>query len=128
MEEMIELLSALSAGLSVAWFIITFLIGLYPKYYMFKAANITPWLAFVPIVGDAMTLKLIGMSPLWYILFYGLSYIPVLGCLIMGVFNAILSWTISDRFGLGTLGKILSLFFFGITQWYIALARKQYRF
>ncbi len=119
-------ISTVLMGVAAIWTVLVYLIGLYPKYYMFKEAGITPWLAFIPFVGDAMVLKLIGASPLWYILLCVVSAIPGVGAIISPVASAIIYWCVADVFGLGTAGKVLSLFFWPITQWYIALTGKHY--
>jgi hypothetical protein len=127
MQEMIETFTALGTGLTIAWSVFIFLLVLYPKMYMFKQAGIATWLAFIPIIGDAMMLKVVGWSPWLYILFALIDLIPILGGVVMFFVNAAIYWKVAAKFGLGTLGKILSLFFNPITQWYIALTKKQYQ-
>ena len=126
MEQLTEMITLLGTGLSLAWGILVFLICLYPKMYMFKQAGIKTWLAFIPIVGDAMMLKVIGWSPFLYILFALIDLIPIVGGIVMFIVNAVVYWRVAAKFGLGGLGKFLSLFFYPITQWYIALTKKQY--
>ena len=118
----------ISAGfvLKLVWGVLCYLIGLYPKYYMFKEADIKPWLAFVPFIGDAMMLPLIGVNPLWYILIFACGYIPAVGFILSFAANAVINWFVAVRFGLNELGRILSLFIGGLMHWYIALTNKQY--
>jgi hypothetical protein len=118
------IIAKLGMVLAVAWAILCYLISIYPKYYMFKSAGIAHWLSFIPVVGDAMMLKLIGWSPWLYIAIYLGGLIPIIGWIAAIVINAIINWKIAERFGMGDIGKILSLFFGGIVHWYIALSGK----
>ena len=37
-----------------------------------------------------------------------------------------MNWRVSKNFGLGTVGCVVSLFFGGITMWYITLTHKKF--
>lgn len=116
-----------------AVFVISYLITIYPRYYMVKTSGVGPvWTAFIPVVNDIQLFKMAGYKWWTYFLYLagiGLSWLPIVGwiasiCSI--IFLCVVYWKVSGNFGLGTLGKVLTLFLGTWVHWYIALARKPY--
>lgn len=108
-------------------FAVSYLITIYPKYYMFKEAGLSdPWLAFIPIVSDIKFFNLAGKSGLWYLGYIMVNFIPGIGGIVSMAMLCYIYWEVGSRFGLGTFGRILSWFLGYLVFWYIALARKPY--
>lgn len=141
MEELLmnnpELLAALGiffiamfAVMFVAW-----LITLYPRYYMVKTSGVGPaWSAFIPIWQDIQFFKMGGFKWWHYWVYIGVytvaSFIPILSYIVPFAsiaFMCVLYWKVSGSFGLGTAGKILSLFLGWWVYWYVALTKKPYQ-
>ena len=126
---MVVILGIMACVMFFAW-----LITLYPRYYMVKTSGIGPtWSAFIPVWQDIQFFKLAGW-PWWsYWAYLGgftvLSMIPIVRVIApigLTVFLCFLYWRVSANFGLGTAGKILSLFLGFWVYWYVALAKKPY--
>ena len=117
------------AAVFIAW-----LITLYPRYYMIKNSGVGPaWSAFIPIWQDIQLFKMAGWPGWSYWVYLGgftvLSFIPFVCYLAypaLIVFLCILYWRVSANFGLGTCGRILSLFLGWWVYWYVALTKKPY--
>lgn len=115
--------------LFVAW-----LFTLYPRYYMVKTSGVGPaWSAFIPIWQDIQMFKIAGFKWWFYLIYLGANvvsaYIPVLDIIVpiaATIFMCVLYWRVSDRFGLGIVGKILTIFLGWFVYWYVALTKKPY--
>lgn len=118
----------------VAVFVISYLITIYPKYYMIKTSGVgATWTAFIPVLNDIQLFKMAGYKWWTYFLYLAgisLSWVPILGwiasiCSI--IFLCVVFWKVSENFGLGTFGKVITLFLGIWVHWYIALTKKPYR-
>ncbi len=121
-------------GLLIGVCFVAWLITLYPRYYMVKNSGVGPaWSAFIPIWQDIQLFKIAGFKWWHYWVYIGAytiaSFIPIL-CYIAPwasiIFMCVLYWRVSGNFGLGTVGKILSLFLGWWVYWYVALTKKPY--
>ena len=131
-----ELVSAVLLGFAViiGVLFVAWLITLYPRFYMIKTSGVGPaWSAFIPIWQDIQMFKISGFKWWHYWVYIGVyvvsSFIPIL-CYIVpfacAIFMCVLYWRISDKFGLGIVGKILTLFLGWLVYWYVALTKKPY--
>lgn len=128
------LILLIGLGIFAAIFVISYLITIYPRYYMIKTSGVGPtWTAFIPIINDIQLFKMAGYKWWTYFLYFAgicLYWLPVVGwiagiCSI--VFLCVVFWKVSENFGLGTFGKVITLFIGQWVHWYIALTRKPYR-
>lgn len=107
---------------------IEYLVKVYPTYIMFKRANLkNPWIAFIPGVGQWKTYNLANFSMWWVLGVAVLTLIPVVGSILTFIFLAYRDWKIAENFGLGILGRILSIFFSLFVVWYIVLTKKDFQ-
>lgn len=114
----------------VAW-----LFTLYPRYYMIKKSGVGPaWSAFIPVWQDMQMFKLAGWKGWYYFIYLAISiigsflptWLSVIVSIASIVLYCVLYWKVCANFGLGTFGKVLSLFLTWFVFWYVALTKKEY--
>jgi hypothetical protein len=101
MNDNFELLGSLFASFGVvSLIIIIFAIVIYWK--VFEKANRPGWAAIIPIYNTIVTLQVAGLSP-WLVLVLLASIIPVVGTIVLLIFNIYVSIKLAQAFGKSAL-------------------------
>lgn len=113
--------------LSVVLDIIKYIIIAYPLYKMYQKANLkNPSFAFIPVFGALKIYNLVNLSMWIYLVVILISMIPFVGNLFFIGFSLWLNYTLFDNFDVGTVGRIIGMFFSVLVMWYVVLADKKF--
>ena len=131
MQNIIELLFGLGtfmmfSVISLIASLIAYLLTAYPLYKMYKLAGLkNPGVAFIPIIGSLKAYNLANLSS-WCFLINLLGFIPILGTIVIFLFNVYVDLKICQNFGLDIFVCVLSIFFSPFIYWYIALTNRPF--
>lgn len=82
-------------------FLISYVISSYIFYNMYKQANLkNPWVAFIPVFGQIKVFNLANLSMWFFVLLVVVSFIPVVGTILLYIAQAYLSYTLGKNFGM----------------------------
>ena len=107
-----EAYGAIAGGVLAVYSIIMLaivVVELIGMWKMFTKAGEAGWKCLIPIYNLVVLFKIAGMSP-WLVLCYLLSFIPVVGWLVILALNIYLAIKLSKAFGMGN-GFAVGLFF-----------------
>lgn len=133
-EEFMMILLWVAIGMLAALFV-GWLFTLFPRYYMIKASGVGPaWSAFIPLWQDVQMFKIAGWKGWYFWIYFAISiagsfapdWLSIIITLATTIFSVVLYWKACANFGVGTFGKILSIFFTWFVLWYVALTKKPY--
>lgn len=105
-------IGAIAGGVLAVYSIIILAIAvveLVGMWKMFKKAGEAGWKCLIPIYNLVILFKIAGLSP-WLILCFLLSFIPVVGTLVVFALQVYLAINLSKAFGMGN-GFAVGLFF-----------------
>ncbi|HUS26696.1 MAG TPA: DUF5684 domain-containing protein [Nevskiaceae bacterium] len=98
-------LSGFMVGMAIVVLVVAVVL-IASMWKMFTKAGKPGWAAIVPIYNLIVLLQIIG-RPLWWIVFYVLSFIPFVGYVISLVVDIIVSNDLAKSFGKGTNYTVL---------------------
>lgn len=82
-------------------FLISYVISSCIFYNMYKQANLkNPWVAFIPVFGQIKVFNLANLSMWFFVLLVVVSFIPVVGTILLYIAQAYLSYTLGKNFGM----------------------------
>lgn len=120
-------LNLFNSGFFMTVFLIVYLFQTFPLYKMAERANLkNSWFAFIPILNFVIILNLVDYSGWILLALMLLLFIPIIGGLIVFIFQVCISIKLARSFELGVLGQILIIFFGIFVEYYIVLAEKPY--
>ncbi len=98
--EVATLATALAGIIMVVCFIalVIYIIQIIAMWKLFNKAGQAGWKSLIPIYNFVILFKISGLSP-WLILLFLLSFIPIIGSIIVIALMAILSYKLAKSFG-----------------------------